>query len=214
MQEMAWAHASHLDHGYARTRAEGSSWVIARQRIEMDRWPDWEESVTISTWLRPPGPVIVVRDFEFFVDGRKVGQAAAHWLVINHQTRRPSRLPFPDNPSLFRQDQHLSIEPDKIGVVDGLPVLAEFIVRHSDLDMNGHVNNTRFAQWVLDTLPLAYHAGHKLDRYQINFLAEARPGESLCVHGSPRFEASTMPFYGRRSSDQTLLFTVEYKSSV
>ena len=82
MQESAWSHASHLGFGYARTRESGGSWVVARQRLEMERWPVWEEDVIVPTWLRPPGAVLVTRDFEFLVGEETVGQAAAHCFAM------------------------------------------------------------------------------------------------------------------------------------
>lgn len=209
MQESAWAHASNLGHGYKRTRDEGGSWVIARQRIEMNDWPKWEESLTIRTWLRPPGAVIVTRDFEFLCGERLVGQASAHWLTINHDNRKPTRLPFPDNPNLFRQDHHLDLEPLKLPTMTGLDELAKFTVRHTDLDMNGHVNNTRFAQWVLDSLPLSYHDRQQIKRYQINFLDEARPMERIRILGSHHAPGQPLRFQGESEPDGRLLFTAE-----
>lgn len=215
MQEMAWSHAGHLGYGYARTRAQGGSWVIARQRIEVQRWPDWGETLTIRTWLRPPGSVIVVRDFEFLVGTEKVGEAAAHWLTISHQTRRPTRLPFSEDPAQFRQEGHLSIEPQKLTIDPPLQSLASYVVRPSDLDMNGHVNNTRFAQWVLDSLPMEFHEKYRLPRYQINFLAEVRPGEGLSVWGTPWVASGEQHSFlqGRRDSDGEVLFNVELEAS-
>ena len=212
IQEMAWSHAGHLGFGYSEIRDRGDSWVIARQRIEIEEWPRWEETVTVTTWLRPPGAVIVSRDFEFFVGEKRFGRATAHWLTINHQPRRPTRLPFPDDPSLFKQTGHLEIEPDKLRPDPSLKDLNTYQVRYSDLDMNSHVNNTRFAQWILDTLPLAVHSKFQLTGYQINFLAEARTGDGVVVKGP---NLSTMPtelaFQGHRESDGELLFLARLK---
>lgn len=202
MQEMAWTHAGILGYGYASIRRGGGSWVIARQRIIMEEWPAWESELTIRTWLRPPGSVIVVRDFEFLSSGRRVGQAAAHWLTIHHENRRPQRLPFSDDPTQFRDSGHLDFEPQQLPEVGPVQELARFTVRYSDLDMNGHVNNVRFAQWILDSLDPKFHARH-LAEYQINFLAEARPGDELVVSA----ETSTHPlsFQAQRAADEQLL---------
>ena len=209
MQESAWSHASHLGFGYARTRESGASWVVARQRLEMVRWPVWEEDVIVRTWLRPPGAVLVTRDFEFLVGGETVGQAAAHWLTIDHRTRKPTRIPFPDNPALFRHDGSLTFEPCKLENLNNLHSLTEFEVRHSDLDMNGHVNNVRFSQWVLDALPPNSHSHFQLQSYQVNFLAEARPGDKIEILGPqlsmPKL-GEKLPFQGRRRSDGQVLF--------
>ncbi len=215
MQESAWSHASHLGFGYARTRESGGSWVVARQRVEMERWPRWEEAVTVRTWLRPPGAVLVTRDFEFLVADQSVGYASAHWLTIDHRSRKPTRIPFPDNPALFRQEEHLTFDPFKIEILETLRSLTEFEVRHSDLDMNGHVNNVRFSQWVLDTLPPTAHSIYSLQSYQVNFLNEARPGDIIEILGPDLSSARPgveIPFQGRRKTDGRIIFVTRMKA--
>ena len=213
MQEMAWTHASHLGYGFQSTREQGCSWVIARQRIEMIEWLNWEEEVTIRTWLRPPGAVIVTRDFEFLSNGKKVGEASAHWLTISHQTRRPTKLPFSDNPNQFRYDQHLSLEPGLLKLENSGEALALFAVRPSDLDMNGHVNNTRFSQWILDSLSLSLGQSFLVIGYQTNFLAEVKLGDEVAVCALPQTDLTggsrTMLFLGRRRSNGEKLFLAE-----
>lgn len=53
---------------------------------------------------------------------------------------------------------------------------ARFPVRPSDLDLNGHVNNLSFAQWILNASPLSMHREHALSSYEVNFLAEVCEG--------------------------------------
>lgn len=209
MQESAWEHAAHLGQGHRETSARGVAWVIVRQRVEMWEWPRWEEVMTLRTWLRPPSAAMVVRDFEFFLNERQIGQAAAHWITIDEEHRRPVRLGFPDNPALFRQDGHPDFEPRKLSLPPDLVRLEEFQAQNSDLDLHGHVNNTRFADWLLNSLPLAMLRAHRLTEYEINFLAEANPGERVTVFGSPL--ASLRPgdsgyFQGLRTEDDKTLF--------
>ncbi|MCA9781023.1 MAG: hypothetical protein KC800_30095 [Candidatus Eremiobacteraeota bacterium] len=207
LQEAAWRHAAHLGHGYEETRSVGTFWVLVRQLVQVDVWPLWEEKLPIRTWLRPPISVVVTRDFELSVAGRPVGRAAAHWLTIDHHTRRPSPLPFPKDTGLFRKDGHLSIEPKKLQVFKELQQLTEFQVRTSDLDMNGHVNNTRFAQWVLDSLPLEVLEAHELRSYEINFLAEAHHRERIDIR-TP-IGRTDHYFQGHRTEDDRLLFVAK-----
>ena len=215
MQESAWDHAAHLGQGHHETSARGAAWVIVRQRVEMWEWPHWEEVMTLRTWLRPPSAAMVVRDFQFYLGERQVGQAAAHWITIDEGHRRPVRLGFPDNPALFRQDGHLEIEPSKLVVPEELVLLEEFRVHNSDLDLHGHVNNTRFADWILNSLPLSMLRSHRLTDYEINFLAEANPEETVSVFGTAL--ATLRPgdsgyFQGRRTSDGKPLFNARLRA--
>ena len=50
---------------------------------------------------------------------------------------------------------------------------------YSLLDINGHMNNTRYLDWVNDLLPSAYHRGHETCEFTVCYLSEAREGERL-----------------------------------
>ena len=119
------------------------------------------------------------------------------------------RLPFTDDPSQFRQGGHLGIEPEQLRHQGGLQPLDTFRVRHSALDMNGHVNNVRFAEWLLDSASPHLPSGHSLESYQMNFLAEAHLGDELVVLG--RLDNGETWLEGRRSSDGTVLFVTQLK---
>lgn len=208
MQETAWTHSAEKGFGYRESEKRGAGWVIIRQRVEMSRWPDWGDTLTIATWLRPPGPVVVVRDFRFLVGGQPVGQAAAHWITIDQQSRRPIPLRFPDQPNIFCPEGHLNIEPERLPGLQGDPdVLAEFVVMPSDLDMYRHVNNTRFAQWVVDALPWPVHERLSLRAYQVNFLAEARLGDRVAVRCERGVMGTSLNVQGWRAADDRVLFT-------
>ena len=215
LQETAWCHADHLGHGYAQTDKRGAAWVLIRQRVEMEIWPGWGDTLSVRTWLRPPGPVVVTRDFELLVGDRLMGRAAAHWITIDQGSRRPIPLQFPDEPGQFRAGGHLEIEPSRLPTLaDDLEVLAEFEVRPSDLDMNRHVNNTRFAQWVLDALPWQVHESYTLRSYQINFLAEARLGDRVVIR-CPKGAAvgAGTAFQGWRANDDRVLFAARLEAA-
>lgn len=205
MQETAWRHADHLGHGYAVTNARGAAWVLIRQRVEMERWPEWEEQLQVRTWLRPPQAVTITRDFEFLVGDELVGRAAAHWITIDQASRRPIPLVFPDQPGQFREHNHLEWEPTRLFFSQPGPILAEFEVRPGDLDMNRHANNTRFAQWLLDALPWAVHETQILRRYEVNFLAEVRLGDKVAIRTVEG--RSGRGFQGWRAADDRVLFT-------
>lgn len=211
MQETAWRHADHLQHGYEVTDARGAAWVLIRQRVEMERWPRWGETLQVRTWLRPPEHVTVTRDFEFLVGDRIVGRAAAHWITIDQESRRPIPLVFPDLPGQFRETGHLlEVEPSRLQLKEPGEALAEFQVRPSDLDMYRHANNTRFGQWLLDALPWAVHEKQILRSYQVNFLAEVRLADIVTIRHSRG--KSGQGFQGWRAADDRVLFTARLQA--
>ena len=68
MQEAAYLHAGHLGLGHSFLLAKGLAWVLARQRIQINRLPTWGKSVRIRTWPSGRDRLFFYRDFEM-VDG-------------------------------------------------------------------------------------------------------------------------------------------------
>ena len=47
------------------------------------------------------------------------------------------------------------------------------MVRYSDLDINQHVNNVKFVEWIVESVPSATLNAWVASEVEINFLAEA-----------------------------------------
>ena len=52
-------------------------------------------------------------------------------------------------------------------------------VRYTDLDRNGHMNNTRYFDWINDLIPSEYHSAHPVKEFTICYHTEAREGQTL-----------------------------------
>jgi acyl-ACP thioesterase len=55
-------------------------------------------------------------------------------------------------------------------------------VLFSDLDRNGHMNNTRYLEWMGDLLPSAFHRSHTPREFTVCYHSEAMEGEPLDIH--------------------------------
>ena len=208
IQDTAWLHIDHLGHGYAQRRASQTVWLLAQQTLRMREWPNWGDEVQIRTWLRHPALATALRDFEIWSGGRQIGEASARYVTMDETTRRLVPAQVPDE-LLLRQNGPLL--PEKIPVLAGLTPLATFATRNSDLDFHGHVNNTRYAQWILDSLPPEAHTQHEVGAYQVSFLAEVREGESIEIQ-SQRLADQRLHFQGWRSADQKVVFTARVEA--
>jgi len=200
-QDIAWNHADHLGHGYAVMAGASTAWVLARQRVDVTVWPDWNDRVEIRTWLRPPRGLLVYRDFEVIRAGEQLARGCGTWMAINAETRQPCVAPQLQSAS-FRAQGHWDFQPMRIDPEPQAESLASFAVRNSDLDLNGHVNNIRYAQWILDSVPLQVHRQHRLKSYEVNFLAEVRADDEIIIQRS-----QPTRFQGWRESDQKAVFT-------
>ena len=209
LQDIAWLHAEHLGWGYEDLIKRNTIWVLVRQKLVMSDWPVWGDVVTIKTWPRGVAGVLAIRDFEISVGGRLLGQATTTWLTLNWETRRPQKFDR-DAFKLEGQKAGLGFEAGKILPRSGLKPVASYEVRNSDLDVNGHVNNTRYAQWITDTMTDGDLAAHAIAEYEVNFLAETRVGDTVEIErddASPSADGIENRHYqGRRKGDDKPAF--------
>jgi acyl-ACP thioesterase len=209
LQDIAWLHAEHLGWGFEDLIKRNTIWVLVRQRLMMTDWPVWGDVVTIKTWPRGVMGVLALRDFEISVGDRKLGECTTSWLTLNWETRRPQKFD-PHSFELENRPAGLSFEAEKISLRHDLQPVARFQVRYSDLDVNGHVNNTRYAQWILDSATIEETSSLQLVDYEVNFLNETRVGDEVVIERGEIQTHDAGPascqFQGRRAADDKMLF--------
>ena len=194
LQDAAWMHATHLGHGYEETLAGKTAWVLTRQKVMMENWPHWGETVTIRTWVRPLQGPFAVRDFEIMNKDKIIGTCSTSWMLMNIETRTAVLSDLGALPFEPRTDYQLSYDAKKVQIRGALEPRASFEVRNSDLDMNEHVNNTRYVQWLLDSIPREWHKSFLLKEYEVNFLSEAHAGDVVDILMTPEQPGMTGPF--------------------
>lgn len=204
-QDTAWIHATNLGHGYEEMIRDHTAWVLTRQKLVMSRWPVWGSTIKLTTWVRPVSGIIAIRDFEVWEENELLGKCTTQWLILDLRTRKPAEKNLTLEDSSARKDLPATLEASKIILKDQLPKLAEFHVRNSDLDLNGHVNNTKYAQWVLDSVTEDKHREFTLKEYEVNFIAETKLGDTISILCAQIAE-DKFQFQGVRNFDQKVVF--------
>jgi len=211
LQDAAWIHARHLGHGYEEMLAHGTLWVLTRFKLVMREWPAWGDSLTVRTWVRPPVGPLANRDYQILAGERTLGEATACWLTLDAESRRPLRLSLGDNALAVRDEGVLTLAPAKLTPRADLPPRATVPVRIGDLDVNGHVNNVFYAQWLLDSLPLETQDAERLAEYEIAFLGESRLGDTVRLEGVEDGPGQRW-FQARREADGKPVFAARLTS--
>lgn len=209
LQDAAGLHADQLGFGYEDMIASQTFWVLTRQKIVMDQWPLWGDTVRIVTWPRPLNAMTATRDFEIFVGDRKYGECVTGWMILDGKTRRPVRPSLNEERLRVRTDYNLSIDPTKVPFQEEARSIKIVEVRNSDLDMNNHVNNTKYGQWILDAIPISRHREMRLKEYEINFLAETYLEDVITLQANELkpHPTSEIIFQGIRDKDLKPVFT-------
>ncbi|MEG1857881.1 MAG: thioesterase [Pseudoflavonifractor sp.] len=159
----------------------GAFWMLARSWYRLDRPLRWNEPVAVKTWHRGGSGASMYRDFDISVRGVPVGEAVTTWVLADWQSRKLLRmskvLEFADTTGGgLCKDRTLQ----KLHLPEELVRAERRRMHYSDADMNGHVNNSRYADFVCDALRMEHLGGASfVAELQMGYLAECLPGEEL-----------------------------------
>jgi len=180
LQDAASRHCDLIDLGPEHTLGRGFLWVITRQKAEIISLPGYEDEITVETWPGPTKHVIFPRYYQIKDSaGNVLVKASSVWTLIDASTR-----------SLATFDKHgIKIEGLVTGeeitlprAPDTLEISEEhdFTVPYSYIDINGHMNNTRYLDLAEDLIE-SPAAGDELRAITVEYSNEARIGEKLNI---------------------------------
>jgi acyl-ACP thioesterase len=155
--------------------SENYTWLLSRLKIKIASFPLWKDQIQISTWPSGAQRLFALRDFELQdKDNQAVAAAVSAWLVLDVQKRRPVRIaPFVERLKPLEGDHILPDTLDKLPGLEFRTHEKKFVVRYRDLDINQHVNNASFVEWLVESVPVRVLNTSSLAELEINFLAEA-----------------------------------------
>ncbi len=159
----------------------GMAFVVLQNNAVITRRPAIGEHIVLKTWSRNVKGMRFFRCYRFEDEaGNTLIDSVATFALVDlneHTLLRPAQFPA----EVEHQTERLSGCPDpaKLKMPDGAQACGEHTVRLSQLDFNGHLNNTRYADILFDHLP-ADTASH-MSGFSITFSHEAKCGDTLCL---------------------------------
>lgn len=178
-QEAAGAHCYDLAVDWDTLAEKHLFWAVTRHRVQFYRMPTAGETVTVETWPMPTTRVAYPRSTVIYdAQGNEIFRSVSLWVLMNTDSRSmvlPGKSGIEVNGALCGTElaPPASILPAK------LACQVCRTVGYTELDRNGHMNNTRYLDWLDDLLPSAFHAEHPIRELTICYLAEATEGQEL-----------------------------------
>lgn len=191
LQEIAGNHAELLGVTQSNSEFAELAWVLTRMKVRLVRYPRWMETVKVLTFPRSMRKLFAYRDFVLTLhDGTPIGTATSEWMVINMQTRKAVRIP-----EIVSGIENKVREPvlgenpfSKYEFPGDTPCHAakRFSAQRSHIDLNGHVNNVHYLEWMLECVP---NIGEpkRVCEMEATFRSEALMGDTVvatCANAS------------------------------
>ena len=161
----------------------GGFWMLARLWYQLKRPLRWEETLTVHTWHRGGKGAMSYRDFDLYVGEEYVGEAVSAWVMADLATHKLIKL---TDVTILQETGGGALCKDKtlskLRMPKEMEVKERRKLRYSDTDINGHVNNTRYADFACDVLGMEnLPEGKFLASMQLGYLAECRAGEEITL---------------------------------
>jgi acyl-ACP thioesterase len=182
-QTVADKHASLLKIGYNELIGEDLAWVLLRTRYEVVNPITFgEEWVKVKTWPQKEGKVDFDRDYQIDKSNGQVGIiASSKWCIINRNTRK---LVFGKGVTYPESEYYPQVNfPDGLKKLQDVDLTTaekyQGKIGFSSLDHNGHVNNAKYSEFILDAVDLE---NGKIKAFEINYISEMQVGEYEIYH--------------------------------
>lgn len=176
MQDAATGAINELNMGVERTRKQNMMWVITRYSVEIYKSLFNLHKVTVITYPGKDMLFIYPRFFELRDENDEViVRASSTWCVLDRDTRKVVSKPFKE---IKLEGEHLDGEislPRKVEI-SSLNHIEDRIVRYSDIDLNGHLNNTKYIEYIVDLHSLDFYKKHLIKKFDINYEHEVKYG--------------------------------------
>lgn len=218
LNESAGRHADHLSYGWESMHNQGWFWALARIELHINQYPNWKENLHIQTWPKHVDRLFAYRDFRLFnAAGTEIGVASTAWLIVDaslrktirpdtvvdlkHRIKNAEQQPSQEFLSEIPQEAIL-VPPEKIAIPAQYNYSVPYTIKYTDLDINGHVNNVAYFNWVYENIPFEVLKNKYLTRISLNFISEMTETDEVEL----KFDTSgenTWTVHGIKNKSQT-----------
>ena len=193
-QNVAGEHAVLLGCGYNDLAPRRLMWVILRTKYRIYADCSLHDTVHLRTWPCPPSRVGFRREYLVTdLKGSIVAKGSSEWALVDAESRSLAigQRAYPEGLD-FCTEQSLPGRLERLRPFEGEELLV-LEPGYSRIDVNGHVNNTAYADFALDAAAPLLQGG--IESFQIDYRHELRQGCTL--HLSGRREEDGMLICGR-----------------
>ncbi|WP_425800681.1 acyl-[acyl-carrier-protein] thioesterase [Desulfitobacterium sp. Sab5] len=182
LEETAIAHSESVGYGVNRLIEMGFGWVLVHWQVKFKRFPKRGEKVTIQTWPSEFNRFYGKR--EFLVrdsEGGSIAEVSSLWIFMNLKKRRPVRIPKEVIEAyVFKSEKVISEPFPELVFTESSPgEQCEFLVRRGDIDTNAHVNNAKYIEWLLETIPQEIYESYQIFSLEVVYKKESTYGQSI-----------------------------------
>lgn len=181
MQDTANCNMEGQKPSYNELFESGRAFVLSRLRMSIYGTLHSHEEIDVSSWACESTGVSFKRCFSVEKDGLKIAEAVSVWALLDRNAGKLVRVSDFENNYCTDEMVELDLPPRfRIPQDVNLTLVGERTVEYQDVDMNRHINNTRYADILCGYIPDM--TKKRVIGLEISYLGEAPLGENLKVY--------------------------------
>ena len=151
-------------------------WIITEYDIEVARLPRFAEEITIETEALSYNRLFCYRRFTIYDEtGQELIHMMATFVLMDRDSRKVHAVE-PEIVAPYQSDfDKKLIRGPKYESLDE-PISKDYHVRFYDLDMNGHVNNSKYLDWIFEVMGADFLTQYIPKKINLKYVKEVRPG--------------------------------------
>lgn len=159
----------------------GLAWVFYKYDIKVNRYPKYGEKIKVVTRAKSFKKFYASREYSIYdKNNEKIVEGEGIFLLIDIDRRRALRIPE-EQYKVYGVDIDTcsDIKLTKIEKLKEKDNKSTFKVRYGDIDSNMHVNNVRYVEWAIESIPLDIVLNYQLKELTVIFQKECRYGTEI-----------------------------------
>lgn len=216
-QDVATLHAENLGVGMKEMHEiHNSLWVLVKMRVHISRYPKWGERILVETWPEKPERFQFMRNFIVKdAEDNTIAEATSTWVIIDMDTRRLKVVEsiYGTYP-LASRNRPIDTKLGRFQPNGPLEIIYRRPVGYSDIDVNGHLNNTKYVDFIMDCFSLDDHRNFTIESVEINYKNEAFAGDTITLFKDKPNDGSGLIYVeGVNEEENKLIFKCQLKVS-
>jgi medium-chain acyl-[acyl-carrier-protein] hydrolase len=185
LQDISSEHVEKLGIGISTLeRKYGVAWILIRARVDIVRNPVWGEEIFLETWHQESRKLDFERDFIVRdSNGNSIASAVSTWVIVDIKTReirKTELLSFSYPPNIM--ERAIDCKLGKLKPFGQKEAVYKKAIGYSDIDFNGHINNSKYVDYALDCFSIENHISYGVKSIEINYISEALPGDIIVLY--------------------------------
>lgn len=193
---------------YNYLRQKNIVFVLTKMNIKFFDNVKTYDNVKIITRPRGCKGASYIRDYDVYVDKKRVAYCTSHWAIINFESRkllRPATIAADFN---LKDDNTDIVEIDDKKIRVNIDLLQKTDVRrvyYSLIDKNEHMNNTFYPDIVYDYAPEDIKKTFKDKQIVIQYTTEIKCGEDMEIYSGMTDDGFAV--VARKATTDKIIFT-------